>query len=104
MASVETTSPEWRHTVTLRAEDVYHSEIRGRSIRPSGFAVLRAGSRETATNAQPRATEHRSFDTAIFVSNALDSQPTLLNSADDPFSRAATFRPRTIGVSATWHY
>jgi hypothetical protein len=39
-----------------------------------------------------------------FFSNALDTQPTLLYSPDDPLSRAATFSPRTVGVSATWHY
>jgi hypothetical protein len=47
---------------------------------------------------------HHSFDTALFVSNALDTQPILLPSPGDPWTRAATFRPRSVGVSATWHY
>jgi outer membrane receptor protein involved in Fe transport len=95
-------------TVTLRAEDVYHSENPGpfqtRHLASPYYTPDRRGN--PATNVlNLRATlQHRSFDTAIFVSNALDTQPTLLYSPDDPLSRAATFRPRTVGVSATWHY
>ena len=95
-------------TLTLRAEDVYHSENPGpfqsEHLASPYYAPNRQGN--PATNLlNLRATlQHRSFDTAIFVSNVLDAQPTLLNSADDPLSRAATFRPRTVGVSATWHY
>jgi hypothetical protein len=87
---------------------VYHSENPGpfqtRHLASPYYTPDRRGN--PATNVlNLRATlQHRSFDTAIFVSNALDTQPTLLYSPDDPLSRAATFRPRTVGVSATWHY
>jgi hypothetical protein len=48
-----------------------------------------------------------SFDTALFVNNVLDSQPTLSPDGagpDDPFSEATTLRPRTIGLSVSWHF
>ena len=48
-----------------------------------------------------------SFDTALFVSNALDSRPTLTVSnacCTDPLLTGMTFRPRTVGASVTWRY
>jgi outer membrane receptor protein involved in Fe transport len=93
-------------TVTLRAEDVYHSENPGPfHTRHPASAFYAPDSRgNPATNVlNLRATlQHRSFDTAIFVSNALDALPTLLHSPGD--HRAATFRPRTVGLSVTWRY
>ena len=55
-----------------------------------------------------------SFDVALFVNNALDSRPELLRygfggpgsgyggQASPVF--ATTFRPRTVGLSASWHF
>lgn len=48
-----------------------------------------------------------SYDAALFVNNALDSQPTILRSNEGtglPFFFATTFRPRTVGLSASWHF
>jgi hypothetical protein len=45
-------------------------------------------------------------DAALFVNNALDSRPLLSaeRTDDPPLSVATTFRPRTIGVSASWRF
>ena len=95
-------------TVTLRAEDVYHSENPGpfHTRHPASPFYVPESRGNPATNVlNLRATlHHHSFDTALFVSNALDTQPILLPSPGDPWTRAATFRPRSVGVSATWHY
>jgi hypothetical protein len=45
------------------------------------------------------------FEAALFVTNALDSQPALGRAhvcCDDPLYTVSTFRPRTVGVSTTW--
>ena len=47
----------------------------------------------------------KKLEAALFVTNALDSQPALGRAhvcCDDPLYTASTFRPRTVGVSATW--
>jgi hypothetical protein len=46
---------------------------------------------------------------ALFLNNALDSQPTLLkrNKGADNVSNlfyATTFRPRTLGLAGTWRF
>jgi hypothetical protein len=50
-----------------------------------------------------------SFDLALFVNNALDSQPTLTRRPTNPYDPAAavvatTFRPCTVGLSGTWRF
>jgi outer membrane receptor protein involved in Fe transport len=45
------------------------------------------------------------LEASLFIANALDSQPTFGIAhvcCDDPFFTASTFRPRTVGLSATW--
>jgi hypothetical protein len=47
----------------------------------------------------------KNLEAALFVTNALDAQPMLGRAhacCDDPFYTASTFRPRTVGLSATW--
>jgi outer membrane receptor protein involved in Fe transport len=47
------------------------------------------------------------LETTIFLDNALDSHPTLGRAhvcCDDPLYTATTFRPRTVGINATWRY
>ncbi|MDR3507832.1 MAG: TonB-dependent receptor [Caulobacteraceae bacterium] len=48
-----------------------------------------------------------SWDLAIFAENLLDAHPQLNRSNEDPGTvlfEATTFRPRTIGISASYHY
>ena len=56
-----------------------------------------------------RATFRRaSYDVALFVNNALDSRPTILRRYNPPplatSAYATTSRPRTMGLSASWHF
>jgi outer membrane receptor protein involved in Fe transport len=97
--------------LTVRAEDVYHSQ------NPGPFYTQHPASSYYSPDRRPnpatnllnlRATVAWSrFDTALFVSNALDSRPTLTVSnacCTDPLLTGMTFRPRTVGASVTWRY
>ncbi len=101
-----------RVVVTLRAEDVFHSRNPGpfyTNDPQSPYYAPRLVS-DPATNVLNLRADFRraKFEVAVFVNNALDSQPTLLkrNKGDDDNTLlyATTFRPRTVGLSGTWHY
>jgi iron complex outermembrane recepter protein len=101
-----------RVIVTLRAEDVFHSRNPGPFYTNDPQSPYYAPGllSDPATNVlNLRAVFRRAnFDVAVFVNNALDSQPTLLkrNKGDDDNTLfyATTFRPRTVGLSGSWHY
>lgn len=94
---------------SARAEYVYHSR------NPGPFLTEHPGSPDYRPEARPDpATEllnlramlsWTTFETAIFVENALDAQPTFGRAnicCNDPLFTATTFRPRTVGISVTW--
>ncbi len=122
-------------SVTLRAEDAYHSHNPGpfyTSIpQPAGAnpnLYAPALDSDPATNllnlrvtvdftgASPvpglchcEAGTREGLAFALFLNNALDSQPTLLkrNKGADNVSNlfyATTFRPRTLGLAGTWRF
>jgi outer membrane receptor protein involved in Fe transport len=66
------------------------------SIPSTAFTSLRAGVRWAG------------FDVSLFSQNLLDTHPRLSQSPDGPngtpLYQVITFRPRTIGVTATYHY
>jgi len=98
-------------TATVRAEDVFHSE------NPGPFYTQHPASSYYSPDRKPDPSTNllnlramlawSSFDATVFLNNALDSQPTLnrVNACcEDPLFAASTFRPRTIGLSATWRF
>jgi outer membrane receptor protein involved in Fe transport len=100
-----------RVTATVRAEDVFHSE------NPGPFYTYHPASAYYSPDRKPDPSTNvlnlravlawPSFDATVFVNNVLDSQPTLMlinACCEDPLFTASTFRPRTIGVSASWHF
>lgn len=117
---------------TLRAEDAFHSHNPGPFytgiFQPSGFspnlyapglagdpATNLVNLRITVTAPDPlpalchcAADEPASFDLAIYLNNAFDTQPTLLkrNKGVDVSTLyyATTFRPRTVGLAGTWRF
>ena len=98
--------------VTLRAEDVFHSRNPGPFYTNDPQSPYYAPGlvSDPATNVLNLRADFRraNFDVAVFVNNALDSQPTLLKRNKgvdiDSLFYATTFRPRTVGLSGTWHY
>ena len=93
---------------SIRAEFVYHSQ------NPGPFLTEHPGSPdyrpEASADPETRLLNARAilssarFQTAIFVDNALDAQPTLGRTnvcCNDPQFTASTFRPRTVGISVT---
>jgi hypothetical protein len=93
----------------LRAEYVYHSRNHG------PFLTEHPGSPDYRPQARPepeiRMLNLRAllawarFETALFIDNALDAQPVFGRTnacCEDPLFGATTFRPRTIGISASW--
>jgi outer membrane receptor protein involved in Fe transport len=94
---------------SVRAEYVYHSQ------NPGPFLTEHEGSPdyrpEASADPATRLLNLRAvlswarFETALFVDNALDAQPTFGRTnvcCDDPQFTATTYRPRTVGISATW--
>jgi len=98
-------------TVNARAEDVFHSRNPGPFTSEDPASLLYAPDRrpDPSTNILNLRANWGwpSFDLALFVNNALDSQPTVLRRnrcCFDTLFYAATFRPRTIGVTANWRF
>ena len=106
--------------LAVRAEDAYHSHntgpfytgIPGTYYAPgleadpsTNLLNLRATFSLHSPDSAARASR---LDLAVFVTNALDSQPTLLkrNKGVDVSTLyyATTFRPRTVGLSGTWQF
>ena len=91
-------------TASVRAEDIFHSQNPGpfSSDRP-GSPYYSPAPPDPSTNVlNLRANvKWSSFDVALFVKNALDSQPTLMLTS---FGDASTFRPRAVGMSASWRF
>jgi len=98
-------------TATLRADDIF------RSRNPGPFAANDPNSVSDWPGVPPdpstnllnlRATvQWASYATSLFVNNALDAHPVLLRnttSFDFALSVAQTFRPRTLGLAASWRY
>ena len=95
----------------LRAEDIFRSRNPGpfQDDDPASPNYAPGNTPDPSTNLlNLRATLRRgSYDVALFVNNALDSRPTILLRYDGPPSASAnatTFRPRTVGLSASWHF
>jgi outer membrane receptor protein involved in Fe transport len=95
----------------VRIEDIVHSHNPGpfSELDPKNTnydPVLRADPATNLLNLQSGVTWGTS-DIALFVNNALDSQPALQRDVDAPGSSlvyAYTFRPRTVGVRANWRF
>lgn len=106
--------------LALRAEDAYHSHNTGpfyTGIPGPYYAPGLDGDpatnllnlRATLSLHSPDSAALASrLDVSVFVTNALDSQPTLLkrNKGVDvsDLYYATTFRPRTLGLSGTWQF
>jgi outer membrane receptor protein involved in Fe transport len=109
-ASVEYSVPLSGSAVgMLRAEDIYHSRNPGpfQDDDPASPNYSLGNTPDPSTNLlNLRAMFRRSnYDVALFVNNALDSRPTILRRYNgSPPTYATTFRPRTVGLSASWHY
>jgi hypothetical protein len=103
----------------LRAENAFHSHNSGPFYTgiPGTYYAPGLGGDPSTNLLNLRATvtwlgdvaDHATrLDFSLFVNNALDSQPTLLkrNKGVDVSTLyyATTFRPRTVGLSATWQF
>ena len=96
-------------TARLRAQDVFHSGNHGpfTSDNPDALVYAPARSPDPPTNVvdfSVSASWGRG-DVSLFVTNAFDAQPTLQrrnHAVDDTLFYAVTFRPRTMGVAASW--
>jgi iron complex outermembrane receptor protein len=97
--------------VTFRAEDVFHSRNPGpfTSENPAALSYdpnLRPNPSTNQLNFRVTA-NYSNLDVALFINNALNSQPNLLLTQDTPTSNlyyGTTFRPRTVGLSGTWRF
>jgi len=113
-ASIDYQLPTIRSVTThIRAEDTFHSHNPGPFFADNPASPLYSpGFRpDPSTNILNLRASVRwpSFDLAIFVNNALDSQPTLGRRPDNPNVPvtnivATTLRPRTVGLSGTWRF
>jgi outer membrane receptor protein involved in Fe transport len=109
-ASVEYSMPlSGGATALLRAEDIFRSRNPGpfQDDDPASPNYSPGNVPDPSTNLlNLRATLQRAgYDVALFLNNALDSRPTILRRYDGPPSAyATTFRPRTVGLSASWRY
>jgi iron complex outermembrane recepter protein len=93
----------------LRAEDIFHSRNPGpfQDDDPASPNYSPGNNPDPSTNLlNLRAMFQRAnYDVALFVNNAPDSRPTIQRKYDGhPPIYAATFRPRTLGLSASWHF
>jgi outer membrane receptor protein involved in Fe transport len=110
-ASVEYSAPlSGGARVMLRAEGIFRSRNPGpfQDDDPASPNYQPGNIPDPSTNLlNLRATFQRAnYDVALFVNNALDSRPTILRREDGPNYPVfgATFRPRTVGLSASWHF
>jgi outer membrane receptor protein involved in Fe transport len=96
--------------VMLRAEDIYHSRNPGpfQDDDPASPNYSPGNIPDPSTNLLNlrAAFQRANYDVALFVNNALDSRPTILrrNNGGSSTVVATTFRPRTVGLSASWHF
>jgi iron complex outermembrane recepter protein len=94
----------------LRAEDVFRSHNPGpfQDDDPESPNYTPGNTPDPSTNLlNLRASyQRRSYDVALFVNNVLDSRPTILKSCCGSENAwvAGTFKPRTVGLSASWRY
>jgi outer membrane receptor protein involved in Fe transport len=93
----------------LRAEDIFHSRNPGpfQDDDPASPNYSPSNTPDPSTNLLNLrvAFQRAGYDVALFVNNALDSHPTILRINNGPPSAyATTFRPRTVGLSASWHF
>jgi outer membrane receptor protein involved in Fe transport len=100
-----------RRSLDLRLEGVYHSRNHGPFYTDHPDAMYPANLASNPGNSllNLRATlKAGELDLALFVNNLLDARPVLLkrNKGNDvnTLFYATTFRPRTIGLSATWNF
>jgi len=97
-------------TVSARAEDIFHSRNPGpfatdNPAWPNYSLNGRTNPSTNVLNVRTAVTWPR-FDVALFVNNAFDSEPVVFSQADNDLRSvtAATFRPRTVGVTASWRF
>jgi outer membrane receptor protein involved in Fe transport len=95
--------------VMLRAEDIFHSRNPGpfQDDDPASPNYSPGNTPDPSTNLLNLRVmfQRPNYDVALFVNNALDSRPTILRRYDNPpIAYATTFRPRTVGLSASWHF
>ena len=97
----------------LRAEDIFRSRNPGpfQTDDPASVNYIPGNVPDPSTNLLNlrAAFQHPSYDVALFVNNPLDRRPTILRRYDGPSvwppsPLATTFRPRTVGLSASWRY
>ena len=88
-------------TVELSAQDIYHSRNPGPFTLSSWTVDPQV---DPSTNVLNLRANMRwpSYDLSLFANNVLDSQPTLGLCAVCNLAR--TFRPRTVGLSASWRF
>jgi outer membrane receptor protein involved in Fe transport len=95
----------------LRREYIFRSRNPGpvQDDDPTSVNYSPGKSPDPATNlVNLRATLHwTSYEAALFVNNAFDAQPTIQRTLYGPVyppTPATTFRPRTVGLSASWRF
>jgi outer membrane receptor protein involved in Fe transport len=97
----------------LRAEHIFRSRNPGpfQTDDPASLNYIPSNVPDPSTNLLNlrAALQRPSYDVALFVNNALDSRLTILRRYDGPSvwppnPLATTFRPRTVGLSASWHF
>jgi hypothetical protein len=112
-ASVEYSVPLSGGAVgVLRAENIFHSRNPGpfQNDDPASSNYTPDYAPDPSTNLlNLRAAFQRpSYDVALFVNNALDTRPTIMKTCCNIYPgtmlNATTFRPRTVGLSASWHF
>jgi outer membrane receptor protein involved in Fe transport len=112
-ASMEYSTPlSGGAVVVLRAEDNLRSRNPGpfQDDDPASLNYTPGNVPDPSTNLlNLRATLRRaSSEVGLFVNNALDSRPMIVRRYDGapwpPSAYATTFRPRTVGLSASWHF
>ena len=97
-------------TVSVRAEDVFHSHNPGPfySDEPTSPYYATGVQADPSTNVLNLRADCKwsGLDMAFFLNNALNSQPTLMRQDlwGGTLITAATFRPRTIGLTANWRF
>jgi outer membrane receptor protein involved in Fe transport len=95
-------------TGSVRAEDVFHSHNPGPYVsdNPAAGFFYNPGLPDPSTNILNLRADLRwaGFELAAFVSNALDSRPTLGLSSPIGIPIAVTLTPRTLNVSGTWRF
>ena len=92
----------------VRAEDIYHSRNPGpfQNDDPTSPNYSPGNTPDPSTNLfnLRAAFQRANSNVALFVNNALDSRPTSLRRYNGGPTYATTFRPRTVGLSASWHF